>query len=115
MKTTLSESPAEMLERIRLRLKTEGAEVATEALISVAKDPKAPAPARATSGVAILRAAGLLDSKSGGGADKPAAEMTPEELSETLSRLKRELAARQTGEHIDVDDNGPDGEGGIFG
>jgi hypothetical protein len=57
----------------------------------------------------------MFGDKGAGKSDKSSAEMTPEELSETLSRLKRELTARQTGEHIDVDDNGPDGEGGIFG
>jgi hypothetical protein len=109
--TKKKETPDEVHERIYELLHTRGIEVAINGLIAVAEDPKSPAPARATAGAALLRSAGFFDRDRDDVADKKPSELTPEELSRTLQRLKRELAdkdARQAVEH-DVGQGASDG------
>lgn len=100
-----------VLERTRHRLRTTGLEAAVEALIGVCQDKAAPAPAKATAGVAIMRANGLMLDKSAGTPQKSAAEMSPEELTGALDELKRRLAERQGNQ---ADPGGEDDESGVF-
>ncbi|MEW9838006.1 hypothetical protein [Mesorhizobium marinum] len=100
------ETPDEVHERVFEMLHTRGIEVAINGLIAVAEDPKAPAPARATAGAALLRSAGFFDRDRDDLSDKKPSEMSPEELSRALQRLKRELAdkdARKAIEHVGGD------------
>ncbi len=99
---TKKETPDEVHERVFELLHTRGIEVAINGLIAVAEDPKAPAPARATAGAALLRSAGFYDRDRDDLADKKPSEMSPDELNRTLQRLRRELAdkdARKAVEH----------------
>lgn len=108
------ETPDEVHERVFELLHTRGIEVAINGLIAVAEDPKAPAPARATAGAALLRSAGFYDRDRDDLSDKKPSEMTPDELNRTLERLRRELAdkdARQAVEHAGGDGNA---EGSLF-
>lgn len=71
------------------RIQTEGAEAAYDALLGVCKDPKAPAPARATAGVALFRAGGFMDAKQNA-SDKRPEEMTAEEIASRIAELRAE-------------------------
>lgn len=85
----------EAFTRVSHKLKTIGIEVAVDSLIAVAGDAKAPAPARATAGTSLLRAAGMIStSKDAARVEKSPAEMSPEELTEALDGLRQRLAGR---------------------
>ncbi|CAI2931886.1 hypothetical protein [Aminobacter niigataensis] len=96
------ETPEALFERVILRLRTEGFEKAVDALISVCGDDKAVAPARATAGVALLRANGVLADKTGARKTKELAEMDGEELQAEIDRLKRQ--AQQAVERLERPD-----------
>jgi hypothetical protein len=85
----------EAMERARHRLQAEGVEAAIDALISVCRDPKSPAPAKATSGAALLRAGGFFD-KDATAPQKEPHEMTFAELAEQSARLERDREAMLT-------------------
>lgn len=76
-------------ERVRRDIEDRGAWIAYEALLGIAQDSSAPAPARATAGVAVLRAGGILDAKKEPRADQ-AAEMTGDELRAALASMQNE-------------------------
>jgi len=85
----VSETPQSRVERVRGRIRAEGAEAAYNALVAVCRDPKAPAPAKATAGVALLRAAGLFENV------QDATEKEPYEMSlAELQEYKRQLQAQ---------------------
>lgn len=96
------------LARVRRRIQIEGASVAVEALLAVCKDPKSPAPAKATAGVALLRAAGLAD-KTTDPSEKELHEMTGQELAQAIQRLRDEQA------ELDSVDDDQDDEDGVLG
>ncbi|TIP24261.1 MAG: hypothetical protein E5X67_29895 [Mesorhizobium sp.] len=108
---TKKDTEEAVLERTRHRLRTTGLEAAVEALIGVCQDKAAPAPAKATAGVAIMRANGLMLDKSAGAPQKSAAEMTPEELTGALDALKGQLAALGGSQADSGDENDEAGEG----
>jgi len=88
--STENETPDELFERVSLRLRTVGLESAVEALINVCADKASPSPAKATAGVALLRANGMLLDKAGSGKKtKDPSEMTGDELQAEIDRLKR--------------------------
>ncbi|UCI08678.1 hypothetical protein [Mesorhizobium sp. B1-1-8] len=90
MSTEDNETPEQLFERVDRRLRTVGLESAVEALIAVCTDKAAPMPARATAGVALLRANGVLvDRSAGGKKGKDPSEMTGDELQAEIDRLKR--------------------------
>jgi hypothetical protein len=88
----VEQEPASVaLDELRTEIPRNGARAAYDALLAVARDPKAPAPARATAGVAILRASGLFEKSDAADESKPLSEMTPEELNHLIRRHEREL------------------------
>ncbi|KAA3447127.1 hypothetical protein C7I87_28125 [Mesorhizobium sp. SARCC-RB16n] len=88
------ETPEALFERVSLRLRTVGLESAVEALINVCVDKGSPPPAKATAGVALLRANGMLVDKAGSGKKvKDPSEMTGDELQDAIDRLKRDARA----------------------
>jgi hypothetical protein len=82
------ETPKDVRRRLNRRLQVESADLAVEALEEVAKDKRAPAPARATAGVALLRAAGYLDKRERDAEEKEPHEMSAEEIAEQIERLR---------------------------
>ncbi|TFE95798.1 hypothetical protein B5M44_20745 [Shinella sumterensis] len=78
----------ETMELARHRVQTDGVEAAVDALISVCRDPKAPAPAKSTAGTSLLRAAGFFDRDSSQ-QDKEPHEMTAAELRAQSAKLER--------------------------
>lgn len=74
----------ELIERIQ----TEGVAAAYEASLAVARDPKAPAPARATASATLFRVAGYFDRQERGGQHKQPHEMTAEELAAQIAELE---------------------------
>jgi hypothetical protein len=88
--STKTETPEALFERVSLRLRTVGLESAVEALINVCTDKSSPSPAKATAGVALLRANGMLVDKAGNGKKgKDPSEMDGQELEADIARLKR--------------------------
>lgn len=105
------ETPEALFERVSLRLRTVGLESAVDALIAVCTDKGSPMPARATAGVALLRANGMLvDKADGGKKTKAPHEMTGDELQAEIDRLKRSAQHVQAGNPEDGDDSA----GGAF-
>lgn len=70
------------------RIQTEGLEAAFDALMGVCRDPKAPAPAKATAGSALFRAGGVFDKDAQRGNAKPVEDMTPAEIASRLTELR---------------------------
>jgi len=101
------------MEQAKHILQTEGVLVAVEALLAVCRDPKAPAPAKATAGTSILRAGGFFDQKNNE-PDKDLSQMSWEELSEYRNRLETEKAALLNGSDAGDDDQ-DDEERDVFG
>lgn len=91
------------MEQAKHIVQTEGVLVAVEALLAVCRDPKAPAPAKATAGTSILRAGGFFDQKNNE-PDKDLSQMSWEELSEYRNRLETEKAALLNGSDIGDED-----------
>lgn len=94
------------------RIQTEGTDAAYDALLSVCRDPKAPAPARATSATTLFRAAGYLDTKQGGAAKAPD-EMSAAELQARIKELRS--GQRAPGSSAPVDQSSVEDEPDIFG
>ena len=86
------ETAADVARRLREKLMFECAEKAIDALTEVAADKRAPAPARATAGTAILRSAGFFERGETGPSTKQPHEMTAEEISAEIARLTRDKA-----------------------
>lgn len=78
------------LDKVRELIRTEGVRAAYIALKSVCEDNRAPAPAKATAGVALLRAAGLFE-KTEDPRSKEPHQMTPDELDKHSRQLQRKL------------------------
>ena len=74
------------------RIQTEGLPAAFDALMAVCKDPKAPAPAKATAGTTIFRAGGVFDKDAHKGSNKPVEDMTAEEIATRLAELRAQQA-----------------------
>ncbi|BBF92131.1 hypothetical protein [Blastochloris tepida] len=79
----------EFREALGRSLRTRGAFEGYRAALSVARDKRAPAPARATASVALLRAANLFAKSDDGGAPKQPYEMSLDELDREIERLRR--------------------------
>lgn len=88
---THNESPAEALERNLRRIRTEGLDAATEAAITLLRDPKAPAQAKSATINAIYRASGLLGRAEDEVEPEPH-EMTPAQLERAVKRATRDLS-----------------------
>lgn len=88
--TSIEETQRQLLQKIH----TVGVQEAYEAALSVCRDPKAPAPARATAAATLFRVAGYFDRKSENGQEKEPHEMTGEELSRAVRRAQRQLQAK---------------------
>lgn len=91
------------MEQAKHVLQTEGVLVAIEALLTVCRDPKAPAPAKATAGTSILRAVGLFNERNNE-PEKDLSQMSWQELSEYRNRLENEKAALLNGSDTGDDD-----------
>lgn len=81
-----------------LRIQTEGAEAAYAAALGVCRDPKAPAPARATCATTILRAGGYLNAKGEEDSGKEPHEMTASEINSRLHELRTQRQETDSGE-----------------
>src|SRR5690349_6677230 len=98
-------SPEEAREALDHELRTVGARAAYQALLEVCQDTKAPAPARATAGTALLRASGWFSRDNDRESDKPIHELSMVEIERRIQRLDRQSAEpRRQGRRRD----GPD-------
>ena len=98
------ESPTAIMRRLRAKIQAECAEKAIDALTAVAEDPRAPAPARATAGTALLRAAGFFEKGDADNPDKEPHEMTRSELDAAIAELE-DVAQQARAEHNGAADN----------
>ena len=87
---------------------TEGLRIAYETAVSICRDPKAAAPAKATAITAILRAAGAFDRKEEGSDIEPHS-MTGKQLEREIARLKKRSVVLAPG------GRGGRNGGGVFG
>ena len=105
----LDDEPAAVREELRRKLKTEGARVAYETMVAVARDPKAQASARATCAVALFRGAGFLGKRADeeDAADgKTLDQMTDAEMQRELQRLRTQrLHGRRRGSRRNAPDD----------
>ncbi|TCM54945.1 hypothetical protein C8J36_104137 [Rhizobium sp. PP-F2F-G48] len=80
------ETVEDIQRELLVRVRTEGVVAAYEASLAICRDPKAPAPARATASATIFRVAGLFDRKDGDKLVEPH-EMTADQLNAEIKRL----------------------------
>jgi hypothetical protein len=85
------QSPEEARDALDHELRTVGARAAYQALLEVCQDTKAPAPARATSGTALLRAAGYFNRENDRD-EKPIHELSMDEIERRIQKLNRQSA-----------------------
>lgn len=85
-------APEAVRTRVVRKLRTDALEAAVDGLTRVLTDPKSPAPAVATAGVAVLRANSLLQGKEGDGSRKELHEMTADELRREIARMQVDQA-----------------------
>lgn len=104
------------IDEAQKRIDTEGARVAVAALIEVCRDTKAPAPARATAGTSLLRAAGFFDRTTREDDSKDASEMTAEQIQRRIAQLQAEMEGptcllpdESEDDQPEDEDNGPVG------
>lgn len=90
-------SAEETQRQLLQRIHTEGVLAAYEAALSVCRDPKAPAPARATASATLFRVAGYFDRKGDGDRDKEPHEMTAEELAKAVRHVQRQFQSTPSG------------------
>lgn len=86
------------LEEARRTIVLNGVPAAVKALTEIANDTKAPAPARATAGTSLFRAAGLFEKPGDRLEEKPVHEWTAEELQRALIKIERDLSAGDVAE-----------------
>ena len=111
------EAPRTAKERFRRKAQTEGLDIAYTALVEVLNDSKAPAPARATAGGLMLRAAGIFSKRfeeEGDSGDGGLDDATQDELAAMLKLIRakdRKRARLSKSEKADSssDDKKPDG------
>lgn len=84
---SIQRTQRELLERIQ----TEGVVAAYEASLAVARDPEAPAPARATASATLFRVAGYFERRDDV-RDKAPSEMTYDELNTAIEQGRARLA-----------------------
>ncbi|WP_228866246.1 hypothetical protein [Roseibium aggregatum] len=102
---TVEEAQAELLHRVH----TEGVLAAYEASLAICRDPKAPAPARATASSTLFRVAGYFNKENAGGSEKEPHEMSADELAQAVRKISAEMEAV----HSSCRSN--EGGSGIFG
>ena len=86
-----SADPMESVASIRRQIKVEGLSAAYDALVSVCRDPKAPAPAKATAAIALFRGGGVFESMNDDLDQKEPHEMTAQELERAARRALDDL------------------------
>jgi hypothetical protein len=100
-------------EWFRIKVRTRGLKVALNALIEVAADSKAPAPARATAGTSLMRAAGAFSKAEEDALEvKPLDQMTAAELEAESRRLRARRLRYERTIRRGVEDDKEDG--GVF-
>jgi len=103
----LDASPEEAREQFQRLVKTEGLDVAYRTAISICKDGKAPAPAKATMVVALMRAAGAFARAEEDPVIEPHA-MTAAQLEREIKNIRNQAKRRARAS------DGGDGGGSVF-
>ena len=117
-----NDSPDEARYRFRRRVSTEGLQVAYDTALALCRDPKAPAPAKATAVVALMRAAGAFERRKDDDDDTDIALMTAAQRQRRIAYLETYLKRRDpgyaahvaTGDAADITREVSDG-GDVFG
>ena len=101
------ETESEVRDDLMRRIRTEGVIVAYDTALGICRDPKAPAPAKATALTALFRVGGYFDKSDAGGAKEPH-EMDAAELTAATSKMLRKLEALNGdgGGGAETDDSG---------
>lgn len=94
----MSDPTIEQVQRDLLRrIKTEGVQIAYETALAVCQDPKSTSPARATASATLFRVAGYFDRGTTDTTTKDPHEMTPEEISAEIGRIRQSVDAKNPG------------------
>jgi hypothetical protein len=103
-------------EWFRREVRTRGLRVALNALIDVAADSKAPAPARATAGTSLMRAAGAFSKAEEEALEaKPLGQMSQAEMERELAKLRtRRLRNERVIRRASSDEAEDEGVGNVF-
>lgn len=88
-RTSVVDTQRELLHQIQ----TEGVQVAYETAVAVCRDPKAPAPAKATASATLFRVAGYFEKRASDADRKEPHEMTADELAEAIRMMERRSQA----------------------
>jgi hypothetical protein len=98
---TIDEEQSESDARANLMrtIRTEGAQLAYETAVGICRDPKAPAPAKATALTAIFRVAGYFE-KTDAEDDKEPHEMSAAELDAKIRRLRGNVRVRRSDDGV---------------
>jgi hypothetical protein len=109
MNRSAKDDPRAAIKAQQRRIAIEAVPLAVSALMSVCADKNAPAPARATAGTSLLRAAGMFEKRPDTIEEKDQSEMSAAELEEAIREMKARMAAAQAEE--------PEGDkpSGVFG
>jgi hypothetical protein len=105
MTRSTRDDPRAAIKAQQRRIAIEAVPLAVSALMSVCADKNAPAPARATAGTSLLRAAGMFDRKVDPLEQRDPSEMTAEELAEAIREAKARVAAVEAGGPESDDDD----------
>lgn len=87
MKNDVEPTEGDARDSLWRKIRTEGVELAYETAVGICRDPKAPAPAKATALTALFRVAGYF-TKSDTGDEKDPHEMDGNELDAAIRRLR---------------------------
>jgi hypothetical protein len=86
------ETESEVRDGLMRRIRTEGVIVAYDTALGICRDPRAPAPAKATALTALFRVGGYFDKSDTSGA-KELHEMDAAELTAATSKMLRKIEA----------------------
>ncbi|MDB5507723.1 MAG: hypothetical protein JWL93_192 [Hyphomicrobiales bacterium] len=103
MSRSTRDDPRAAIKAQQRRIAIEAVPLAVTALMSVCADKNAPAPARATAGTSLLRAAGMFDRKADPLEERDPSEMSAEELAEAIRETKARRDAIERGDDEDDD------------
>jgi hypothetical protein len=99
-------------EELMRKVRTEGVTVAYDTAVGICRDPKAPAPAKATALTALFRVGGYF-ANTDSGEEKEPHEMSAAELSAAVEKVTRQFKAKETEASVEDADGRPY-TGGLF-
>jgi hypothetical protein len=92
-------TPEQVRRELRHLMETEGAQLAYDTAVSICRDPKASATAKASAINSLLRVGGY-DGKPEPDRDKPLSELSPAELQRQIAQIERQMKSSEDDQDI---------------